>query len=95
MIKRRQGGSTFMVMFFGFQSISLCLQHPLVLVLSCSHCKNLLRLFLPSVLKFLNSFFVRVAFSILYTPMEVILCFMLVQYNLHFYASTGWCVLSI
>lgn len=57
MIKRRQGGSTFMVMFFGFQSISLCSQLPLVRVLSYSHCKNLLRLFLLSVLKFFNSCF--------------------------------------
>lgn len=56
MIKTRQGGNTFMVMFFGFQSINLCLQHPLVLVLSYSHCKDLIRLFLLSVLKFLNSF---------------------------------------
>jgi len=64
MIKRRQGGSTFMVMFFGFQSTSLCSQHPLVLVLSYSHCKNLLRLFLLCVSKFLNSCFS--AFHFLY-----------------------------
>lgn len=47
MIKRRQDGSTFMVMFSGFQSTSLCLQQPLVLVLSYSHCKNLLMALLP------------------------------------------------
>lgn len=42
MIKRRQDGSTFMVMFSDFLSTSLYLQLPLVLALSYSLCKNLL-----------------------------------------------------
>lgn len=42
MIKRRQDGSTSMVMFSGFLSTSPCLQQPLVLALSYSLCKNLL-----------------------------------------------------
>lgn len=51
MIKRRQDGSIFMVMFSGFQSTSLCLQLPLVLVLSYLLCKNVLILFFPFGLK--------------------------------------------
>jgi len=84
MIKRRQDGNTFMVMFSGFQSTSLSFQQPLVLVLSYSHCKNLLIALSPCA----DVFFHIVMNVILYF-------FMLVQYNLHFYACTGWCVLSI
>lgn len=82
MIKRRQDGSTFMGMFSGFQSSSLSFQQPLVLVLSYSHCKNLLIALSPCV-DFFFIFYIIMNF------------FMLVQYNLHFYACTGWCVLSI
>lgn len=41
MTKKRRDGSTSMVMFSDSQSINHCLRLPLVLALSCLHCKHL------------------------------------------------------
>lgn len=41
MTKRRLDGSTFMEMYFVIQSTNLYLLQPLVLALSCLHCKDL------------------------------------------------------
>jgi hypothetical protein len=54
MIRRRQDGNTFMVMFSGFLSSSPFSQLPLVLALSYSLCKNLLMDLFPF---FVEAFF--------------------------------------
>lgn len=42
MTKKRQDGSTFMVMFSGFPSTNRCFPPPMVLEPSCSLCKDLI-----------------------------------------------------
>lgn len=85
MTKKRQDGSTSMVMFFGFLSTNHYLLLPLVLALSCSLCKDL------------TVFFMYVLISVYCTALlKIFFCpFNHVQYNIHFHACTGWCILSI
>lgn len=85
MIKKKQDGSTFMVMFSDSQSRNLSLLPALVLAPSYSLCKALVFFFVL----YSNCLFWLLPVN------AVFIFFVNVQHRIHFHACTCWCVLPI
>lgn len=87
MTRKRQDGSTSMVMCSGSPNTNLCLLQPLVLAASCLLCKDVTLLF------------VRISFSLLWCHFMPTIDFWLncihFQHCIYFYACASGCILSI